>query len=214
MSDPSPLSYATFDADGLPAAVPAAEALIDDQAAPFALRPHFSSDQLTVNYVARSLRRRKAVDQVGDACEICGEPSGGQYVPMTWNVAMTRRTRRGGESRSNDVNVITHHAMCPHCSASFPRRFRLLRRLEWAADIAALSFPLMLVWLLGTLFTGRKPWDWLFPVFIGLFPICVIGSFISSMLTKRRRAENLPLAMMRSLLLAKVHAPAYRERPT
>lgn len=148
-TDAPVLSYATFDADGLPPAIPEVDAMLAAGEPVKKMRRHFRRADETARYVAKSLRWRFFAEQVGDQCEICGQPTRGLITPLDWKVIVRNKFGELTLSRTHaEADTRTHHAICPACWKPWHRRLAWLR---WASYFhIILSWTLLPAWIVVT----------------------------------------------------------------
>jgi hypothetical protein len=219
MPDPQPvqpLSYATFDADGLPDLVPEVEALIDGRHPPRKMRPYFRNAVQTAKYLAKSLRRRKSLENLPNTCEVCGGGTGGLFLPAEWIVVVKPATFEFvWRYETATASFVAHHAICPACLERWVARARRFARLHTVYRVVHwLLFALLMSLFYVKIgpFTFQSHWG--LTVVLAYFAMSSVINLLTARMAKRALPAPILDAMPPGVTLSAYHDPAYRERPT
>jgi hypothetical protein len=146
------LGYATFDADGLPDWVTDAEAAIDARARPTNIRRYFANADQAGKYFAKSMRRRCAINRLGDTCVVCGNTCT-TAARIDWLIDMPLKAMEFKLSnKTPQYRFSTHHTMCRACSQQW---IRSIRRIVLVSQIVRWGKATFLVLMFLTIFASR-----------------------------------------------------------
>ncbi|CAN5528840.1 hypothetical protein BH10PLA1_BH10PLA1_04450 [soil metagenome] len=156
------LDYATYDADGLPPWVAEAEALIDVRAKPKKLRKFFRNADQAARYFAKSMRRRFAIDRLGDHCVACDAPYCRTAAGVEWIVRMPLKWSEFRLSRKLvEQTFVAYHPMCADCFTPWRKthaRIRLAARVFHNLRWGWLVFVIIVAMAPQISPTLRGPW--------------------------------------------------------
>lgn len=187
-----PLTYATLDADGLPDFIPEVEAAIHASESLRRIRRRFPKPLRKPikieKYIAKSFRRRFALDATQGRCVCCGRDTD-DVVTVVWFFETRKNFRLAAEI--DHPLVHTRHSMCADCFLAWTRRTRWPSFLFKCVGVCWIALIALLVVRATLRGGGGELAQWLTAAHYGLFVASMFGLVVATFIWRRMVPKSL-----------------------